>query len=175
MNVNKPRTIYAQSSCKKRVLAHFVSSKNLPWFQDSSWILPQKSRSILTLITKTIFGALWKQPWFQGNSWILPWFQRNSSDIFKTSLISRQLEFSTMSHSRVLKKAWKLFSETIFLSLHRVVTGVPVLYKKRLWYMLSYFKLERVSFKKRPKEISGNYMSQLFKLTDYSQARAYFR
>ena len=36
--------------------------------------------------------------------------------------------------------------------------------------MLSYFKLERVSFKKRPKEIS-----QLFKLTDYSQARAYFR
>ena len=30
LNVNKPRTIYAQSSCKKRVLAHFVSSKNLP-------------------------------------------------------------------------------------------------------------------------------------------------
>lgn len=86
LNVNKPRTIYAQSSCKKRVLAHFVSSKNLPWFQDSSWILPQKSRSILTLITKTIFGALWKQPWFQGNSGILPWFQRNSSDIFITCL-----------------------------------------------------------------------------------------
>lgn len=30
LNVNKPCTIYAQSSCKKRVLAHFVSSKNLP-------------------------------------------------------------------------------------------------------------------------------------------------
>ena len=43
-----------------------------PWFQGDSWILPRKSRWILTFISNNSSGAFWKQPWFQGDSWILP-------------------------------------------------------------------------------------------------------
>ena len=90
-------------------MTHFVSLKNFTLILRQLMILPQKSRPILTLISKNIFGAFCKQPLFQGKSWILPWFQVNLD--FKRTVLtfSKQPWFQgNLNFSRCLtREFWR--------------------------------------------------------------------